>query len=56
VYNRPSLVEAAKNLRDIRFHPWNWLPAGLMITLTVLSLNFIGDALRDALDPHALID
>lgn len=32
------------------------LVSGLMITFTVSSLNFIGDALRDALDPHALID
>lgn len=51
-----NLVGAAGNLRDIQFRPWTWLPAGVMITLTVLSLNFIGDALRDALDPHALID
>jgi peptide/nickel transport system permease protein len=51
-----NLVGAAGNLLDIQFRPWTWLPAGLMITLTVLSLNFIGDALRDALDPHALID
>jgi peptide/nickel transport system permease protein len=51
-----NLVGAAGNLTDMRFRPWTWLPAGLMITLTVLSLNFIGDALRDALDPHALID
>jgi peptide/nickel transport system permease protein len=51
-----NLVGAAGNLTDMRFRPWTWIPAGLMITLTVLSLNFIGDALRDALDPHALID
>jgi peptide/nickel transport system permease protein len=50
-----NLVGAAGNLRDIQFRPWTWLPAGMMITLTVLSLNFIGDALRDALDPHALV-
>ena len=25
--------------------------SGLMIAITVLSLNFIGDGLRDALDP-----
>jgi peptide/nickel transport system permease protein len=25
---------------------------GLMIFLTVLSINFIGDGLRDALDPR----
>jgi peptide/nickel transport system permease protein len=51
-----NLVGAAGNLTDMRFRPWTWIPAGAMITLTVLSLNFIGDALRDALDPHALID
>jgi peptide/nickel transport system permease protein len=33
-----------------------WLPAGFLITLTVLCINFIGDALRDALDPRALIE
>ena len=26
---------------------------GLAISLTVLSVNFLGDGLRDALDPHA---
>jgi peptide/nickel transport system permease protein len=51
-----NLVGAAGNLTDMRFRPWTWIPAGLMISLTVLSLNFIGDALRDALDPHALIE
>jgi peptide/nickel transport system permease protein len=25
---------------------------GLMIFLTVISMNFVGDGLRDALDPH----
>jgi peptide/nickel transport system permease protein len=32
--------------------PWLAIFPGLMITLTVLSINFIGDGLRDALDPH----
>ncbi len=32
--------------------PWLALFPGLMIMLTVLSINFIGDGLRDALDPH----
>jgi peptide/nickel transport system permease protein len=31
---------------------WLWLPPGAMIALTVLSINFIGDGLRDALDPR----
>ena len=34
--------------------PWAWLPPGLMIALAVLSINFIGDGLRDALDPYLM--
>ena len=32
-------------------NPWRVIWPGLMISLTVLSVNFIGDGLRDALDP-----
>jgi peptide/nickel transport system permease protein len=31
---------------------WMWLPPGVLISLTVISFNFLGDALRDALDPR----
>lgn len=34
--------------------PWIAFSPGLMILITVLSINFIGDGLRDALDPYAL--
>lgn len=30
-----------------------WLPAGFMIVLAVLGFNFVGDGLRDAMDPKA---
>lgn len=33
--------------------PWLWIFPGLFILLTVLSINFIGDGLRDALDPRS---
>ena len=33
--------------------PWLWLFPGMMIMLTVLCINFIGDGLRDALDPRS---
>ncbi len=32
--------------------PWLAILPGLMITLTVMSFNFLGDGLRDALDPR----
>lgn len=34
-------------------YPWIWMAPGILITLTVLSINFIGDGLRDALDPRS---
>lgn len=33
--------------------PWLWLFPGLLILLTVLAINFVGDGLRDALDPQS---
>lgn len=33
--------------------PWLWIFPGSLIVLTVLSINFIGDGLRDALDPRS---
>jgi peptide/nickel transport system permease protein len=34
--------------------PWMWFFPGMLIVLTVLAINFVGDGLRDALDPRAL--
>jgi ABC-type dipeptide/oligopeptide/nickel transport system permease subunit len=33
--------------------PWTPLVTGLAIVLTVLAFNFLGDEIRDALDPSA---
>jgi ABC-type dipeptide/oligopeptide/nickel transport system permease subunit len=32
--------------------PWLMLSPAILIFLTVLSFNLVGDGLRDALDPH----
>jgi len=34
--------------------PWMWFFPGVLILLTVLAINFVGDGLRDALDPRGL--
>ncbi|NJL94236.1 MAG: ABC transporter permease [Anaerolineae bacterium] len=39
--------------RFVERAPWLWFFPSLLIILTVLSINFLGDGLRDALDPHA---
>ncbi len=35
--------------------PWMWFFPGILILLTVLAINFLGDGLRDALDPRTVI-
>jgi peptide/nickel transport system permease protein len=47
------MLEGAYNY--IETAPWLWVFPGSLIVLTVLSINFVGDGLRDALDPHALV-
>ncbi len=33
---------------------WQWVPAAIAITLMVLGVNFVGDGLRDAIDPRTV--
>ena len=42
----------AQSLTILESKPWLWIPPGMMILISVLSINFIGDSLRDALDPQ----
>lgn len=51
-----NMLNEAQNIQIIENMPWFWLPPGLMITLCVLAINFIGDGLRDALDPRMSLD
>lgn len=45
-----NMLNEANNLATLTSRPWQWVPAGACIFLAVLSINFIGDGLRDALD------
>lgn len=47
-----NMLNEATSLTVLTDMPWLWIPPGLMIFLTVLSINFLGDGLRDALDPR----
>ncbi|CAN5835727.1 ABC transporter permease [soil metagenome] len=51
-----NMINEAQQLNIIENKPWLWLAPGLMITLSVLAINFIGDGLRDALDPRMTLD
>jgi peptide/nickel transport system permease protein len=37
-------------------YPWLAIFPGLMIFFTIISVNYIGDGLRDALDPYKILD
>jgi peptide/nickel transport system permease protein len=47
-----NMINVARNIDVLQGYPWQWVPAGVAIVLTVLATNFIGDGLRDALDPR----
>jgi peptide/nickel transport system permease protein len=46
-----NMLEGAYNYIESAW--WLWFFPGILIALTVLSINFLGDGLRDALDPHS---
>ncbi len=48
-----NLVQYARSLYNLQHRPWLWIPPGLCIFITVMSINLIGDGLRDAIDPKS---
>jgi oligopeptide transport system permease protein len=43
---------ASDGIRNIAIFPWQLIFPGVTMALTLFSLNFLGDGLRDALDPQ----
>jgi peptide/nickel transport system permease protein len=48
-----NMLTEAQSLTVLAGQPWLWVPPGLMIILAVISINFMGDGLRDAVDPKS---
>ena len=46
-----NIIFAAQNLLVLTARPWVWIPPGICIILVVVGFNFIGEGVRDALDP-----
>lgn len=46
-----SIINVASDAFVMTNYWFMWIPAGLLILLTVLGFNFVGDGLRDAFDP-----
>ena len=49
-----NILNAAQDIMILRDAWWIWLPTGIIVTLFVISINFIGDGLRDATDPSQI--
>ena len=47
-----NMINDATAITVLEQYPWLWVPPGVAISLCVLSINLIGDGLRDALDPR----
>ena len=50
-----NMLNAAQSVAIISTKPWLWIPAGMCIFITLISVNLFGDGLRDALDPKTKI-
>lgn len=46
-----NIIQAVREPNDFALRPWLWMPAGILILITVMTINFVGDGLRDVLDP-----
>jgi len=50
-----NMIYSAQSLTVLESQPWLWVPPGVTIVLAVLAINFVGDGLRDALDPRVVL-
>ncbi len=50
-----NILFGAQSIAILSGRAWFWLPPSILLVLTVLSINFLGDGLRDALDPKMKI-
>ncbi len=48
-----TMINVINDTDILQNYPFVWVPAGICIVIAVLGFNFVGDGLRDALDPKA---
>ena len=46
-----NILNAAQDVFTMQHYWWQWLPVGIVVSLFVISINCIGDGLRDSTDP-----
>ncbi len=48
-----GILNSTTDYISLKTEPYAWMPPATLIVLTILSVNFIGDGLRDAFDPQS---
>lgn len=48
-----TIINSVSSSTAMAHYPHIWIPVGLLICLTVIAFNFVGDGLRDAYDPKS---
>ncbi|MBQ8350982.1 MAG: ABC transporter permease [Clostridia bacterium] len=48
-----TMISSSTDPVTMAFYPNLWVPAGILIVIAVLAFNFVGDGLRDAMDPKS---
>ena len=48
-----TIINSVSSASAMAHYAFIWIPVGLLICLTVIAFNFVGDGLRDAYDPKA---
>ena len=49
-----NILNASQDLFTLQNNWWMWLPVGIIISLFVMSINLIGDGIRDSTDPTSV--
>lgn len=47
-----NIISAAQQFVVLATRPWQWIPAGLCLFMTVVAFNLIGEGIRDVMDPR----
>jgi len=48
-----TIINSVSSASAMAHYAYIWIPVGLLICLTVIAFNFVGDGLRDAYDPKS---
>jgi peptide/nickel transport system permease protein len=48
------MLNTARNISTMERALWQWAPPAITTVLFVLAVNFVGDGIRDAIDPQTI--